>query len=194
MNKSEARLKERIRRSRKAEDKMRLKLRNTEEQHVERLKKQRERLRAMKERLETYEQQMAERKLRGKSAASLRRRISNTRKAINRQKERIRSLKERHTEQRRKLRERLEKRRERDSMMIEKMRLQIETKKETRDYNLGTSLKSYIDPKTYYSWGKQVGYDWKLYYPKSLSSGKFSWVDRYMGNPKEFKGRLDKGT
>ena len=46
----------------------------------------------------------------------------------------------------------------------------------TRDYNLGTSMKSYIDPRIYYDWGRKVDYDWKSYYSKTLQK-KFSWVD-----------------
>ncbi len=49
--------------------------------------------------------------------------------------------------------------------------------KETREYNLRTSLKSYIDPRIYYSWGKTIDFDWKLYYPKTLQT-KFSWVEK----------------
>jgi DNA topoisomerase-1 len=60
---------------------------------------------------------------------------------------------------------------------LEKMKLRIEVQGETRDYNLGTSLKSYIDPRIYYEWGKKVEYDWKNYYSKTLQK-KFSWVDR----------------
>jgi DNA topoisomerase-1 len=52
----------------------------------------------------------------------------------------------------------------------------IEAVRETRDYNLGTSLKSYIDPRIYYRWGRKVDFDWKLYYPKTLQK-KFSWVE-----------------
>lgn len=48
--------------------------------------------------------------------------------------------------------------------------------RETRDYSLGTSLKSYIDPRIYYSWGRKVDFDWKLYYPKTLQR-KFSWIE-----------------
>jgi len=59
---------------------------------------------------------------------------------------------------------------------MEALRLKIREMKETRDYNLRTSLKSYIDPRIYYSWGKSVDFDWKLYYPKTLQS-KFSWVE-----------------
>jgi len=56
-------------------------------------------------------------------------------------------------------------------------KMRISTMKATRDYNLGTSLKSYIDPRLYYAWGKKVDFDWKLYYPKTLQ-GKFSWVEK----------------
>ncbi len=56
------------------------------------------------------------------------------------------------------------------------LRLRIETMKATRDYNLRTSLKSYIDPRIYYKWGREVDYDWRRYYPKTLQT-KFSWVE-----------------
>jgi DNA topoisomerase-1 len=52
----------------------------------------------------------------------------------------------------------------------------ISAVKETKDYNLGTSLKSYIDPRIYYNWGRKVDFDWKLYYPKTLQR-KFSWIE-----------------
>ncbi|MDH5390597.1 MAG: DNA topoisomerase I, partial [Candidatus Bathyarchaeota archaeon] len=63
-----------------------------------------------------------------------------------------------------------------DKAAMEKLKLRIEARKETRDYNLATSLKSYIDPRIYYEWGKQVGYDWKRYYSRTLQR-KFSWVE-----------------
>lgn len=56
------------------------------------------------------------------------------------------------------------------------LRYKIKAYRETRDYNLGTSLKSYIDPRIYYEWSKKVDFDWKLYYPKTLQK-KFSWVE-----------------
>lgn len=59
----------------------------------------------------------------------------------------------------------------------EALRVKIETAKATRDYNLVTSLKSYIDPRIYYEWGNKVDFDWRLYYPKTLQR-KFSWVER----------------
>jgi DNA topoisomerase-1 len=76
-----------------------------------------------------------------------------------------------------KLRERLADRKEKDKQAIEKLRLQIKAQEETRDYNLGTSLKSYIDPRIYYDWSRRVDYDWKKNYSKTLQS-KFSWVEK----------------
>jgi len=59
---------------------------------------------------------------------------------------------------------------------IEKLRLKIRETEETKEYNLRTSLKSYVDPRVYYGWGKRVDFDWKLYYPKTLQR-KFSWLE-----------------
>jgi len=56
------------------------------------------------------------------------------------------------------------------------LKLKIKEVRDTRDYNLRTSLKSYIDPRIYYCWGKSIDFDWKLYYPKTLQK-KFSWVE-----------------
>jgi DNA topoisomerase-1 len=45
-----------------------------------------------------------------------------------------------------------------------------------RTWNLGTSLKSYIDPRVYHRWGQAVGYDViERYYPKTLRR-KFAWA------------------
>ncbi len=45
-----------------------------------------------------------------------------------------------------------------------------------RTWNLGTSLKSYIDPRVVYQWGQRVDYDvLERYYPKALQR-KFAWV------------------
>ena len=60
---------------------------------------------------------------------------------------------------------------------VQALQLKIKEVKDTRDYNLRTSLKSYIDPRIYYSWGKSVDFDWKLYYPTTLQK-KFSWVEK----------------
>jgi len=58
---------------------------------------------------------------------------------------------------------------------IEKARLDIELTKRTEEYNLGTSLKSYIDPTAYVKWSKKVKFDITKFYPKTLQK-KFSWA------------------
>jgi DNA topoisomerase-1 len=58
---------------------------------------------------------------------------------------------------------------------IERAKLDIELTKLTREYNLGTSLKSYIDPTAYVKWAKKVKFDIEKFYPKTLRN-KFSWA------------------
>jgi DNA topoisomerase-1 len=98
-------------------------------------------------------------------------------------------MKSKQVERITKLKENLAKRKRRDSVSVEKMKLRISIQKETRDYNLSTSLKSYVDPRIYYEWGKKVAYDWKYYYPKSLHN-KFSWLDCQDDSKEEEQNRL----
>ena len=58
---------------------------------------------------------------------------------------------------------------------IERAKLDLELAKLTKEYNLGTSLKSYIDPTAYVKWAKKVKFDIEKFYPKTLRS-KFSWA------------------
>jgi DNA topoisomerase-1 len=58
---------------------------------------------------------------------------------------------------------------------IEKAKLDIELTRLTKEYNLGTSLKSYIDPTVYVKWAKKVKFDIEKFYPKTLRN-KFSWA------------------
>ncbi len=67
---------------------------------------------------------------------------------------------------------------------VERATLQLDLAKKTRDYNLGTSLKNYIDPRVYKSWGDHVGYDWKRLYTSALQR-KFAWVEKERGKWKE---------
>jgi len=56
-----------------------------------------------------------------------------------------------------------------------KAELDINLMKLTKEYNLGTSLKSYIDPTAYVKWAKKVKFDIEKFYPKTLRN-KFSWA------------------
>jgi DNA topoisomerase-1 len=176
LEKKKDRLKALKDRVKEAQLKLRQKAKELEERYTERLRKQEERLKATKEKLEDYRRQLADMKQQGKPVRALKRRISLQREAVARQKQRLKEMETKHTERMKKLRQRLESRRQRDKAAMEKLKLRIEARKETRDYNLATSLKSYIDPRIYYEWGKQVDYDWKRYYSRTLQR-KFSWVE-----------------
>ncbi len=58
---------------------------------------------------------------------------------------------------------------------LAKAKLDIDLTKRTEEYNLGTSLKSYIDPTAYVKWAKKVKFDITKFYPKTLQK-KFSWA------------------
>jgi DNA topoisomerase-1 len=58
---------------------------------------------------------------------------------------------------------------------IEKAKLDLELTKLAREYNLGTSLKSYIDPQAYVKWAKKVKFDINKFYPTTLRN-KFEWA------------------
>ncbi|MDA4123023.1 MAG: DNA topoisomerase I [Thaumarchaeota archaeon] len=59
--------------------------------------------------------------------------------------------------------------------MVRKMSMNVEFTKRTKDYNLGTSMKNYIDPRIYRSWCDYVGLDWGKLYTTALQR-KFSWA------------------
>jgi DNA topoisomerase-1 len=140
------------------------------------LSKEEEKLKVLKEKIENYKIQIVEKKRLNRSTIFLSKRIKTLRKSISYKKDRIKNLKIRYQNQKDKIKDKIEKKRLSDKEKIEKLQIQIKSKKETCDYNLGTSLKSYIDPRIYNTWGKKIKYDWKLYYPKTLQK-KFSWID-----------------
>jgi DNA topoisomerase I len=58
---------------------------------------------------------------------------------------------------------------------VRKMQMEIDLTERTKEYNLNTSMKNYIDPRIYKAWCDYVGLDWNKLYSKSLQK-KFSWV------------------
>ena len=60
---------------------------------------------------------------------------------------------------------------------VRKLRMEIDFFRRTKNYNLNTSLKNYIDPRVYKAWCDHVGLDWAKVYSKSLQK-KFSWVEQ----------------
>jgi DNA topoisomerase I len=67
---------------------------------------------------------------------------------------------------------------------IEKLEMQLILQQETRDYNLGTSLRNYIDPRIMKAWLNYVELDWTKIYTSTLQR-KFKWVEDY--NDKNFR-------
>lgn len=70
-----------------------------------------------------------------------------------------------------------EKQKERREERITKLRLAIKLAEATKEYNLSTSLKNYVDPRIYKAWSDHVLLDWTRIYTKSLLN-KFSWASR----------------
>lgn len=66
----------------------------------------------------------------------------------------------------------------RKEQRVEKLEFQLKLQKETRDYNLGTSLRNYIDPRVFKSWCEFVDLDWTKIYTSTLQR-KFKWIEQY---------------
>ena len=112
----------------------------------------------------------------GELHPNLKKRVEAAKKAAKAGRECSRRIKNDYVTKSLKLKKRLEERRRRNRESVERMELQVEAQEITRDYNLGTSLKNYVDPRIYYDWGKRVGFNWRSYYPTTLQK-KFSWIE-----------------
>jgi len=77
--------------------------------------------------------------------------------------------------------------RDRAHEALARFRSQTRLAAKTRTWNLGTSLKSYIDPRVYYRWGQRVQYDvLGQYYPTTLQR-KFAWVKAEASDDEELE-------
>jgi DNA topoisomerase-1 len=124
---------------------------------------------------------LAEAEKAGVELKAPKRRLDTVRKASKVARERVRKLKNGYVTASLNLKKQIEEKKKRDKEMVERMRMQVEAQEITRDYNLGTSLKNYVDPRIYLDWGRRVGYDWRSYYPTTLQK-KFSWIEE---NPED---------
>jgi len=70
---------------------------------------------------------------------------------------------------------RTEKQKLRKKERIEKIKLQIDLAERTRDYNLGTSLRNYVDPRVVKAWTDRMEAPWDKLYTAALQK-KFLWV------------------
>ena len=73
------------------------------------------------------------------------------------------------------LNEQIKKQKEKHKERTEKLHLQIDLSEKTKDYNLGTSLRNYIDPRIFKAWTNEVGAEWEKLYTAALQK-KFLWV------------------
>ncbi len=62
-----------------------------------------------------------------------------------------------------------------DAKRVKKLQMEVDFYVRTKNYNLNTSMKNYIDPRVFKAWCDYVGLDWAKVYSKSLQR-KFSWV------------------
>ena len=61
---------------------------------------------------------------------------------------------------------------------LEKLQLQLKLQEETKDYNLGTSLRNYVDPRVFKAWADYLDLDWTKIYTATLQR-KFKWIEQY---------------
>jgi DNA topoisomerase-1 len=176
LERQKERLKERKKRARENIRKHKQRIQDTNIMYEGRITKYEAKLVADKKSLEEYKKKLAQLEKEEKSTTGVKKRIASKKKVISNGRKRIRITKAKHRERIAKLKEKMQDRQQKDTEMIEKAKLQIKAKQLTRDYNLGTSLKSYIDPRVYLKWGKRVDYDWRNFYSKTLEK-KYNWMD-----------------
>ena len=176
IRKREEKLREYLQRSRERVKKLEDRIRKRREYYVEKIKIYEAKILELKKKEAEIRKIIEEKERRGKPVKALKKRLLGVVKARRKREEMTRRLKRKFREDLGKLRKRLSETKQKERERIRKARLQIDIRKKTRNYNLNTSLKSYIDPRIYYRWGMEVDFDWKLYYPKSLQK-KFSWVE-----------------
>ena len=73
------------------------------------------------------------------------------------------------------LNEQIKKQKQKHKERVEKLKLQVDLSEKTRDYNIGTSLRNYIDPRVFKAWTDEVGAEWEKLYTSALQK-KFLWV------------------
>jgi len=73
------------------------------------------------------------------------------------------------------LNDKIKKQKQKHKERVEKLELQIDLSEKTKDYNIGTSLRNYIDPRVFKAWTEEVGAEWEKLYTSALQK-KFLWV------------------
>jgi len=155
---------------------MRQKLADEEKKYREKLAEAEKRLAEAEAKEEAQRAKLSEAEKVGGDLKAPEKRLEAAKKSTKAARERMRKLKNAYVTGSLKLKKQLEEKKKRNRETVERMRLQVEAQEITRDYNLGTSLKNYVDPRIYYDWGKRVDFDWRSYYPTTLQK-KFSWIE-----------------
>ena len=84
------------------------------------------------------------------------------------------------------LTEQIKKQKTKHKERVEKLELQIDLSEKTKDYNIGTSLRNYIDPRIFKAWTDEVGAEWEKLYTSALQK-KFLWVKNENAKWKDLK-------
>ena len=155
---------------------MRQKLADEEKKYREKLAEAEKRLAEAEAKEDAQRAKLREAEKVGGDLKAPEKRLEAAKKSTKAARERMRKLKNAYVTGSLKLKKQLEEKKKRNRETVERTRLQVEAQEITRDYNLGTSLKNYVDPRIYYDWGKRVGFDWRSYYPTTLQK-KFSWIE-----------------
>ncbi len=141
----------------------------------DRLERMKEREKTLQERVAKREAQLEERQARLKALPEEAAAKVAARKT-EKQKERTAASYKKKIERAERRVEVAQRRLDKAQAALAKHRTKMAVNSEKRSWNLGTSLKSYIDPRIYYRWGQKVDYDvLERYYPKALRR-KFAWV------------------
>jgi DNA topoisomerase-1 len=139
----------------------------TRQRYRERREKAEQRLATCRERVKTYREALA----------ALRQEAREKKEAASpNRRERVKARYQKRIEVAERRLERAVVQQERARTSLGRIKAQASVAAKKRTWNLGTSLKSYIDPRVYYAWGQDVEYDvLERFYPKALRR-KFAWV------------------
>lgn len=85
--------------------------------------------------------------------------------------------KQKQRERLKRLRALIKQRKEKHKERVEKQSLLINLVQNTRDYNLSTSLRNYIDPRILKAWTDEMNIEWEKMYTTALQK-KFLWVGK----------------
>ncbi|MBS7638741.1 hypothetical protein KEJ49_07695, partial [Candidatus Bathyarchaeota archaeon] len=160
----------------KLENNLKMKMMEIDVRFKDRLYKKEMSLNEERRKMDDIKEIIEKRRIEGNSIDSLKERLIKKKNNVENLRNSIRKIKNEWEVYRKRVINRLDELKARYRKKLEELRIQVEIQRETRDYNLGTSLKSYIDPRVYYEWGERIGYSWREYYPATLQR-KFSWVE-----------------